>query len=336
MPLTFGQVRAIVAPYTGRSGVCAESNEAATFARTVLKYLLYSGDNSAIRKICILACKGCLVLPQEVETPLQVRIDHRVGQIWSKWLSYHASGGQLDGRGSCYPAGQILVEDGSYSPLAYPLPSGGSRIGIMGTCCEDEESFVLVQGKDPTGRQIYTETQEGQVPGERFRIDKNEIRYGQVVFGEVTAVTKSRTNGYVQAYAVNPECGDKQFLGDWSPIEELPLYRVFRLISVDCPPIAHVSMLCRVRLKDNYHDNEVLFFDNEISITFAAQRLQAEVNNDLNTAGFKKTAVDDMVNSEAGYKKIAGQPINVFQPLSGGAVKGIVRSWGTSFGRRWF
>lgn len=335
MPLTFGQIRELVAPYAGRSGVCPTSDESASFARKVLKYLLYSGDNSAVRKICIIACKGCLVLPQEVETPLQIRIDHRVGQIWSKWLSYHMSGGQLEGRGACYPAGQILIEDGSFSPLAYPLPSGGSRIGIMGTCDEDEEAFVLVQGKDPTGRVVYTESQEGQVPGERFRIVKNEVRFGQVVFGEVTAVTKSKTNGYVQCYAVEPECDRRQFLVDWSPIEELPLYRVFKLISCDCPPLAHVSMLCRVRLKDYYSDNEVLFFDNEIAIQFAAQRLQAETNNDLQTAGFKKTAVDDILNAESGYKKIAGQPLNVFQPLSGGAVRGIVAGRWSGFGRRW-
>lgn len=335
MGLTFRQIRELVAPYAGRSGVCSDAPEAATFARTVLKYLLYSGDNSAIRKVCILACKGCIVLPQEVETPLQVRIDHRVGQVWSKWLSYHASGGQLDGRGTCYPAGEILIEDGSYSPIAYPLPCEGSRVGIMGTCDEREDSFVLVQGKDPTGRVIYTESPEGQVPGERFRIVKNEIRFGKVTFGEITAVTKSRTNGYVQCYAVQPEAGTKQFLGDWSPVEEIPLYRVFKLIACECPPLAHVSMLCRVRLKDNYHDNEVLFFDNEIAITFAAQRLQAETTNDLNVAGFKKQAVDNILDQEAGYKKVAGGPINVFQPMSGGAVRGIVGGTLRRAGRLW-
>jgi hypothetical protein len=336
MPLTFGQIRELVAPYVGRSGTCADAPEAATFARSVLKYLLYSGDQAAIRKICIIACKGCIVLPQEVETPLQVRIDHRVGQIWSKWLSYHASGGQLDGRGRCYPAGEILIEDGSYSPLAYSLPPGGSRIGVMGTCDEAQDAAVIIQGKDPTGRVVYTESPEGQVPGERLSIVKNEIRYGQVVFGEVTAVKKPITNGYVQCFAVNPPCEDKQFLVDWAPPEELPLYRVFKLISCDCPPLAHVSLLCRVRLKDNYHDKEVLFFDNEIAITFAAQRLQAETTNDLNVAGFKKQAVDNILDQEAGYKKISGQPLNVFQPLSGGAIKGIVGNFRGAFNRRGF
>lgn len=334
--MTFGEVRELVAPYAGRTGVCADDPQSAIFAKRVLKYLLYSGDNSAIRKICILVCKGCFALPAEVEVPLQVRIDHRVGNIWSKWLTYHASGDRLDGKGTCYPAGDVLMEDGSMSPLAYPLPNGGSRIGVMGTCDEAEEAAVLIQGKDPTGRTIYTDSPEGQVPGERLRIRKGEIVYGQVIFGEVTAIKKPQTNGYVQCWAVNPECDSRQFLADWGPLELTPLYKIFRVNSIcDTSSISHMSMLCRVRLKERYHDNEVLFFDNDIALLFAAQRLQAETNNDLPTAGFKKSAVDDMLNAESGYKSIKGQPIGVFQPLSGGAVKNIVAR-GCGIGRgRW-
>ncbi len=330
MGLTYGEFKRIIAPYAGRAGKCAnptqptQAKEIDRFARTVMEYLLYSGSTSAIRKVNFMACKGCISMPPEVEVPVKARIDRRAASLWSKWYTMGAdTTGDME---ECCPAGQILMEDGAETPLAFQLPECGSRVAVLGSCDEDEESHVIVQGNDPTGRPIYTTNSKGeQVPGETFKIKKNEARYGQVAFGNITGIVKSRTNGYVSLLAydeIRKEVG--QFLADWSPSEERPLYRRFRVISRDCPSIAHVSVLCRVRLRDNYLENELTLFDNTLAIMLAAQRVQSEVNGDVQTATYKKQATEDILEKEAGYKRVSGGQISVYGPLSGGSIKNIV------------
>lgn len=287
-----------------------------------MESLLFSGSQAGIRKLCILAHRGCLSLPPEVEIPIKARIDHRVSEVWSKWGTFSSGTDDLE---RCPPWREILVEDGTQTPLAYELPEGGSVIGVMGTCDEDDDAFVLVQGKDITGREIYMPANGEQLPGEKFKIKKGTIRFGSVSFGEITGVIKSKTNGYVSLFAVDPQRQSiRQFLADWNPSEEKPLYRKFRIVTAKCSHrTAHLSMLCRVRLKDNYHDNELTLFDNSLAIILAAQRIQSEINNDSQTAGFKKQGLEDILDKEASYKKKAQGPVDVFYALSGGSIKNI-------------
>lgn len=321
--LTFGELKTLVAPYAGRAGKCANASEVGLFARSVLQHLLFEGAEPGIRKVCLIAEAGCFSLPSEVETVLKVRIDRRVGNVLSKWIDYHTVNESFDGQ-ECIPSGQILAEDGELSPLAYSLPPTGSRIGVMGSCNEAEDAFVLVQGKDVTGRHIYTTFRGEQIPGEKFQISHGQIRYGEVTWGQITGITKPKTNGYVQLYAVNLETGERKFLADWSPVEEKPLYRRFRITHRSCPPFAHISMLCRIKLKDSYHDNEIIFFDNILAVKLAAQRFSAEENNDVQTANYKASAVTNSLEKEGAYKRTNSGPIEVFQALSGGAIKNIV------------
>jgi len=322
MALTFGEIKEIVAPYAGRTGKCPDDEETAKFARIVMENLLYSGSHAGLRRLNILAAKGCISLPPEVEVPLKARIDHRVANIWNKWFSFHSVNEDIENR--CRPAGEVLIEDGDFTPLAYPLPPSGSLIGVMGICDEGPDASVIIQGKDPTGREVYTIFRGEELTGEKIGICKGVIKYGQVCFAQIDAVLKTKTNGYVSLFSVCPQTNERTLLADYTPLEEKPLYRKFRVVSRSCGPIAHVSMLCRVRLKDNYHTNDITFFENNLAVLLAAQRIQAEVNNDSQVAGYKTAALADMLEKESSYKKINGNPIDVFFPLSGGSIKNLI------------
>lgn len=321
MPLTFGEVKSIVAPYAGRSGKCSSAQETSLFAHQVMEYLLYSGSHDAVRKLCICAYRGCIVLPPEVQLPLKVRIDNQASEVWNKWYTFQAP---TDGFERCWDAASVLKEDGGLTPLAYEIPKDDLVIGVLGTC-DEQDAFLTVQGKDATGREIYTTYQGESITGEKLSIKKGEIRYGQVSFREITAVVKSKTNGYVALYAVDLKKKKEYFLSDYAPTEEKPLYKKYKLGIQDCPAIAHISMLCRVRLKDSYHDNELTLFDNRLAVVLGAQRLQAELNNNLEVAQYKRQATEDILEKEGGYKKTSGSPVAMFVPMSGGAIKNIVR-----------
>lgn len=322
MALTFGEVKSLVAPYAGRGGGCSDSQATTLFARQVLEHVLFSGQHGSVRQFCFVTYKGLFTAPPELETPLKIRIDNEVSTVWSKWYSFYMHG-EIEGAESC---AKFLIEQPNPTPLIYPVPPGGSLVGVLGTCSESDDAYVIVKGEDLTGREIITMASDGsQIRGERFRIKKGELRYGKVLFGKVTEVVKSKTNGYVQLWSVNPNNQEHQLLADYSPLEEKPSYRQYKVRTIKGPYV-HISILGRVRLKENYTDNDLVPFDSLIPITIAAQRLQAETNNDVQTAAAKDKTLNTFIMNEGGYKKAtAGSVIEVFHPLSGGAIKGIVR-----------
>jgi hypothetical protein len=111
----------------------------------------------------------------------------------------------------------------------YDLPSSFCRVGCLGTADEADDAYLIVQGKDGSGREIITDHQGTKISGEYLRIRKGEVRYTQVNFAAIDSITKSKTNGYVQLLWVRPDLNTKGFLADYSPFEETPAYRRFKL-----------------------------------------------------------------------------------------------------------
>lgn len=339
--LTFKKFRETVAPYAGRAGKCATTEEVSDFAIQIMQDLLISGSYAGVRKICVQARRGCISLPPEVDVPLKVKIDNRNANLWSKWFEFHSTDDSwgLEGQypAGIYPAGQVMVEEGTDSPLIYEVPQGGSLLAVIGNCEEEEDATITIAGKDVTGRPIFTHFKGEKIFGEKFRIKKLDRRVGGVPFGTVTSVIKPETNGYVTLVAFDPETGQDTFLADWNPSETTPMYRRFRILHGDCAKCetVNLSILCRIKLKNSYLDNELTLFENKTIVQLAAQRVQAETNNDLPAAQYKDQALDKKLDQESGFKKISGSPVSVFFPTSGGSIRNINSGLGRYARGRW-
>ena len=181
-------------------------------------------------------------------------------------------------------------------------------------------------GKDPAGNEIYTNHKGTQYAGERLTIKAGEIRYTQAVFGTITGILKSKTNGYATLVWIYPSTGAKGFLASYSPFEEKPAYRRFKLSNKYYTTNVKVSILGRIRLKENYADNEIIPFSNTYTMALAGQTIQAQANNDIEVAERKDRTLTAIIERENKYKKInSGKPIvDVFLPTSGGSIKNLV------------
>lgn len=321
MAITFGEAKKLLSQYAGRGGKCPTGSDVNLFVKEVLQYMLYSGTYGNLRKFCFNAVKGCFTAPFELETPLKLKIEGSVGNVWSKWMEFHSSK-DMEG---CIPASDSLVEEPNLYPTVYELPAGGARVGALATACEEENAYLIVQGLDSSGREVVTDHQGKQVVGEYLRLRKGYLRYTQVQFGKITAVTKSITKGYVQLFWVLGDGATKGFLADYSPLEENPQYRRFKITTRNCGGSVKISVLARIRLKDNYADTEVIPFDNIYALSVAAQGVQAQYNGDSEVAQAKDTIMQDLITRESEYKRVNnGQPIEIFRPLSGGSIINIV------------
>lgn len=325
MSVTYADVKKILAQYAGRGGKCYSENseEVDLFAREVLQFMLISGAYGNQRTYCFNAYQGCITLPYELDVPLKVKVDNVVGEVWDRWFQFYP-GETLSGTGCC-EANEALSEEPNMYPTVYDIPSEGGRPAVIATACEDTGAQVVVQGLDMTGREIVTNHAGVQVYGEVLKLKRGEFRYTQATFSKITGVQKSRTNGYVQLLSYNPTTQRTVFLADYTPYEENPSYRRYRLTGPYAGRTVKVSVLGRIRIKDRYANNEFIPFDNLLAIRLAGQRVHADVIGDVATSQAKDALLGKIIMQETTYKKPAtSQPMEVFPMMSGCAIKNIV------------
>lgn len=331
MSITFGEARLQVAQYCGKGGKCADDPDVALFLKQVLDYMLISDAHGNLRKFEFQAVNGVFTLPYELETPLKIRVDGEVGTVWDRWFSFYNQNDFIESE--CLKSNSFF-EEPNLSPVVFDLPSGGAHVAVSSVCKEDDAAFLIVKGTDLSGREIFTQHNGTQVSGEYLSIKKGEFRYTETKFGKITQVLKSKTNGYAQLYWFNAETNARGFLSDYSPLEEKPGYRRVKITS-RCSELCKVSVLGRIRLKENYAETDEIPFSNSYALVLAAQAINANYNKDVSLAQAKDAQMQDLNARENSYKNINnGKPIECFFPLSGGSIKGIVGDFGRRR-RRW-
>lgn len=331
MPITFGQAKARLAQWAGKGGSSVTDPALNSFVREVLEYMLISGQYGNTRKFVFSAVKGVVTLPYELETPLKVKMGRSIGRVWDKWFEFYGYSDFED----CVEANAIL-EEPNYYPIVYDVPAGGAHIGTLGIDNEAEDAHIIVKGVDLTGRQIVTYHNGEQVVGEYLSIRKGQIMQSSVKFARIDEVVKTKTKGYVQLLWINPETTERGFLADYSPTEELPLYRRIRL-KIRCADVTEVSILGRIRLKEYYADNDLIPFDNLYSLSLAAQSINADENRDPQTAALKDQRLQTLIQRENESKqpKNIGQPIEMQLSMSGGSIRNSIPRWFRGYGYGW-
>lgn len=320
MPLTFGTVKKIVAKYAGQGGKCPTADDVDLFVLQVLQKLMYSGSNGNLKKFCFNAVNGCFTIPYELDVPLKVKLDGTIGTVWGKWFEWY-NYSNLDG-GS--PAEQVIQEEVNLFPTVQDLPANGSQVGVIGTVNEAEDAYIIIQGTDRGGREVFSTHEGKQVTGEHLRIKNSELRFTHTFFKVIKNVVKVKTKGYVQLAWIEPKSGAQGFLSTYGPNEEIPAYRRFRIRN-SCGPSVKISVIGRIRLKENYSEQDIVPFDNLEALTLAAQSINSDFNFDSNTAAAKQNSMQASIDKENEYKRVQnGTPIEVFLGTSPGLIKNIV------------
>lgn len=318
MSLTFGDARKYLAQYAGKGGKNPKSEEVATFTREVLQYLLFAGSHGSLSKFCFHALNGCFTAPYELEVPLKIKIDGRVGEVWNRWYEWH-SGSDL---GNCVPCADALYEDPNRYPTIYDLPACGAQIGAVAICNEDEDTFIDISGTDPSGRQIFTNHRGEEIAGARLTLKKGKISTTSVTFGKITSIVKPKTKGYVQLVSVLN--GQTKFLGDYSPIETRPMYRRFRITSA-CPSACKVTILAKTRIKPDYADEDLIPFENLYALQIGAQAVKANYDNNVDVAQAKNEMLGQLLTQENMYKRVQpGTPLATSPVTSTSRIGNIV------------
>lgn len=321
MSLTFGRAKNILAQYQGKGGKLPSAEQSHDFTLKVLQYLLYTGSPKAERTFDLCAVNGVFTAPYELEAILKVKINGRVGTALSQWFAFREG---MDFNKGCYGA-DTVEELANEFYTAYDGPVGGFHVGVQGTATEAQDAGIIIAGKDTTGRQIFTNHKGADIAGEYLSIVKNQVSWSNVLFADITGIYKAPTIGYTPLLWRQGNFVEG-FLSDFSPSDEAPTYRRFRLNVSSCPDIAKISVLGRTRLKDHYADTDRIPFDNLYSIEVAGQQHHANFNNQLESAVQKDKFVQTLVEREATHKRPSnGTPVEFSLITSAGSIRGLVR-----------
>ena len=314
MAITYLKAKKLLSKYYAAGGRCFTAEGVDDFVREVLQYLLYQGTTGNLRQFIFYAKRGCITLPYELETPLKVRIENVVGNVFTSFFSYHTNMRMDD----CVDAGQALYDDPNLYPTVYDVPECGGYPGILASCSEASNASVIIKGEDLTGREIFSTWRGEQITGVKLTPTKGKVVSTGIKFGKITEVIKDQLNGYLQLYSLDDN--DKaSFLADYSPVETTPQYRRMRLRTKPCPEQARVSILGRIRLKPFYADEDLIPFDNFYALSVAGQAINSNYNGDPQTASAKGTILEGLIEKEGQYKKPTnGQPLEI-SPLTAGA-----------------
>lgn len=328
MALTFGDARTYLAQYAGKGGLNPQLPEVALFTKQVLQYLLFKGSSGALNKFCFHAVDGCFTAPYELEVPLKMRVDGKVGEVWNKWFEWYSA----SDLSKCTPCGDALFEDPNRYSTVYDIPSCGGRPAALAVCEEDVNTYIDILGVDKSGREIFTYYKGEKISGVRLTLKKGQISTSNVIFGAIKSVVKPETKGYIQLFSIS-ESGAKTFLSDYSPIETLPSYRRFKL-TTKCANPCKVTILAKIRIKENYSNNDLIPFDNYYALQVGAQSVNAQYNNNVDVAQVKDQLLTNLLESENAYKRVQpGTPLSVNPTTSGTSIRGIVRrkGWGRGY-----
>lgn len=332
MSLTFGKAKEICQSYCGISGKAFDSKELHDFTLKTLQYLLITGSPGGEKLFDINTGRGFFTAPYELETPLKLLVNGRVGNAVNKWFEFRSKPPNCDRFLEC---ADLIIEDTNVYYTAYDGPEE-FQIGIRANAIECNKVFIA-SGIDPSGREIFTQHKNTSQSGELLEIPENTatIVWTNVFFSKIIGVSKEVTNGYLSCYWRDRR-GNIGYLSDYAPVEETPSYRRFQLNIPNCPDPAKISIIGRTRLKPTYADNDRIPFDQLYAIEVAAQQIQSQSSKQLELAGSQDQFLQQLVERESTHKKLNnGLPIEQFFYTSGGTIQGIVRKGINSAFRRW-
>lgn len=329
--ITFGQAKRILQPYCGTSGKAFTSPELNEFTLKVLQYLLITGSPGGEKLFEITAGPGFFTAPYELETPLKLLVNGRVGNAVDQWFMFRSRPNNCDRFIEC---GDLILENTNTFFTVFDAPSE-FQIGVKGNQ-EEKCAHAIFAGSDITGREIYTQHKGVKISGEYLDITCGEIHWSNVFFNKITGVVKTPTNGYVTAYWRDRN-GSQGFLSDYSPGEEAPSYRRFKLNIPECQyGCSKISIIGKTRLKPFYADTDRIPFDTTYNVEIAGQQVKAQTSDQLDTAKAADSFLQELLERETSHKSLKnGKPIEVFYPTSGGTIKNIVRRFGFSRRRYW-
>lgn len=328
MLLTFGQLAGIVAPFLGRSGAC-DLNDQATrlnIAALLQEYIFRAGSIATWK---LTTHNNTFTLPRDLAVILKVKINGVTETAFSPWYEFFDGVGAQDHscRGEEWASG--VIQDVNNFPTVYDLPcEGGYVLAELGRKCSSKlnPGYTIIQGIDKDGNDVYTKHKGENIHGERLDLESGVAKRSNVFFKKITAITKSQTDDYVKYLYQTDKTKTPRSLSLLAAKETVANFRRARIIGDKCLPEHKysISVLGRVEIFSDYHDNDIIPLKEIAGIKNLAQANQSTSNNNIEAAGFKYQLTDAVITNANEYQRNTDSTLDYVHDLSPGSIDHLI------------
>jgi hypothetical protein len=325
MITTFGQILQIVAPYIGKSGIgeCSFTDPIARLkvATLIQEYVQRSGT---LRKWCLYSRDNIITLPRDLALILKVKINGAVEPVHSKWYEYYDT--MNPSEFDCPNEWQSgVIQEVNNFPTVYNLSHHGAHVlAEIGKGCKSVDgAYTIIQGiSADTGEDVYTTYKGETIHGERLDLEAMTAKRTRTRFKTITNITKTETNDYVKYYQQVDKSQTPTVLSMLAPKEIIGEFRRAKILTTKCNPSQcyKLSVLGRVQIRSDYHDNDIVPITDINSLLSLAQAQQSTLNNNLQAAGFKYQLLDRQIEDEQMYNRVSDNSLDINFESSPGSI----------------
>lgn len=256
-------------------------NECKSIGSKTIKELILRGEERAWRSgrwkgiertMSVKLYEDRLILPNDWNVLLAVNVGRRNHNIRSYWYEFDNFGpGPVSANGGedCYTRDQVV----ELNDVCTPWPIGkGERLGVYSDRSEDQDSFLIVQGINQYGKEIYSKTvttplgeeQEGTETGERIEIRCNHavVSFHSFADDGIHGLYKPVTRGTVYLVA-HSDKGQSRIIGEMGPKQTQSFLKCYRLPNPRCCNQCVQALVKHSEPRLLVDDNDVLQVESE-------------------------------------------------------------------------
>lgn len=303
-------VRKIVAPYVGPSGMCAEEQEVVDSINEARRILYEIGDwKDTTEPICVKPYCGTITLPPHIDYAKRAFLCCQNITVINDWFSHlHGDFDACCGR-SC----GIFRQEGSYVtfrdwpkiPQSNPCcPEAGFKLKLVFESDRDKDVNLTFYGHGVNKQNVKIERSFGAVWKDNLPLP------GESPLLSLTRVIKPKTDGRIRVYGYDGDAANptNEFLlavyeGDWVN----PQFTRYTVPRVSC------GVVMKAKKKYVPLVNEDEFVDIHVDALIHALQAMAE-RRARNNAGYMdnlKAAVDFLNRQLAGPESTSCQPVQM-------------------------
>ena len=308
MQIPYIQLLKIVKEY---SGVDCESESNKRFAQRVLERMFYRGktDNLSTVRMCVK--KGCVTLPEDVQTVLKAKIDCEISNVFSGWYDFTGHNGNqffdTDFIGFVNVFGTFPTQFDASNEYFYPVVRARGKEAI--------DARIIIHGiHAETGEKVFIKHKGELNEGEFLPLCGGEFYKASVPLKQITGIEKSLTSDYIDLYA-DSGTGVLEYLSSYSPKETIPRYKRIRFNPDHCDSdkLYNICLLARLRILSDYHRNELIPVQGTDILESIAQEIRLQKDNMFNEAVVAGNLTKDLIKQEQDYNHNGQDVMNIVQ-----------------------
>lgn len=307
--LTLGEARSVIARVT-QSGECPENAIVAERINEAQERLINKGKWAGLlARYVFCTYSGCITLPREVESLLQVAVCNTPVQIRNQWFEFIESvGPQSCGTNSISDA----ISRGS--SVLFKDICGAKYLRVYSDLPEAAGARILIRGYDENGNRVMTLDGGQWIDGEYLTLH-NTPQTTTKLFQFVESVVKPVTVGFTRLYQVDPDTSVQSSVGVFAPGEKLPSYRRYFIPSIQCDNVENptlITALVKRRFVPAVNDNDDLLITNLAALKAMVQAIEKYESGSIQDAMVLEKLAETLLSEElAEYEGGAVPTVNV-------------------------